>query len=121
MRYQAPRCDDRCIVTAAAVRRAPGARPAALREPWTAPAVHEVNRTALTDLTGMCICRGYGRRPPDGAIPDMGSSAGPTYGEQEGSAWNGRSRCLRYRPLFALDPFGDPERCLLRFGNVHGG
>jgi hypothetical protein len=79
----------------------------------------EANLTALADLSGMWIDRVHGRRPPDGIILDMDSSESPTYGEQEGSAWNGHFRCTCYHPLFVFNQFGDLERCLLRPGNVH--
>jgi hypothetical protein len=79
----------------------------------------EANLTALADLSGTWIDRVHGRRPPDGIILDMDSSESPTYGEQEGSAWNGHFRCTCYHPLFLFNQFGDLERCLLRPGNVH--
>ena len=49
----------------------------------------------------------------------MDSSESPTYGEQEGSAYNGPFGCTRYHPLFVFNQFGDVERCVLRPGNVH--
>ena len=51
----------------------------------------EANLVALTDLSGAWIDRVHRRRPPDGIILDMDSSESPTYGQQEGSAWNGHS------------------------------
>jgi Transposase DDE domain group 1 len=80
----------------------------------------EANLAALTDLSGAWIDRVHGRRPPDGIILDMDSSESPTYGEQEGSAYNGHFRCSCYHPLFLFNQFGDLERCLLRPGHVHG-
>ena len=50
---------------------------------------------------------------------DMDSSESPTYGEQEGSAYNGHFGCTCYHPLFVFNQFGDLERCALRSGNVH--
>jgi hypothetical protein len=44
----------------------------------------------------------------------MDSSESPTYGEQEGSAYNGHFGCTCYHPLFVF-----VERCVLRPGNVH--
>src|SRR5687767_13009954 len=79
----------------------------------------EVNLAALADLSGSWIDRVHRCRPPDGIILDMDSSESPTYGEQEGSAWNGHFRCSCYHPLFVLNQFGDLERCALRPGNVH--
>ena len=75
---------------------------------------------ALTDLSGAWIDRVHARKPPDGIILDLDSSESPTYGEQEGAAWNGHFRCSCYHPLFLFNQFGDLESCLLRPGNVHG-
>ena len=49
----------------------------------------------------------------------MDSSESPTYGEQEGSAYNGHFSCTCYHPLFVFNQLGDLERCALRPGNVH--
>ena len=49
----------------------------------------------------------------------MDSSESPTYGEQEGSAYNGHFGCTCYHPLFVFNQLGDLERCALRPGNVH--
>ena len=49
----------------------------------------------------------------------MDSSVSPTYGEQEGSAYNGHFGCTCYHPLFVFNQFGDLERCALRSGNAH--
>jgi Transposase DDE domain group 1 len=49
----------------------------------------------------------------------MDSSVSPTYGEQEGSAYNGPFGCTCYHPLFVFNQFGDLERCALRSGNAH--
>ncbi len=59
------------------------------------------------------------RRPPRCIVLDMDSSESPTYGEQEGSAYNGHFGCTCYHPLFVFNQFGDLERCALRPGNVH--
>ena len=50
---------------------------------------------------------------------DIDSSESPTYGEQEGSAYNGHFGCTCYHPLFLFNQLGDVERCALRSGNVH--
>ena len=47
---------------------------------------------------------------------DMDSSESPTYGEQEGSAYNGHFGCTCYHPLFVFNQLGDVERCALRSG-----
>jgi hypothetical protein len=78
----------------------------------------EANLAALTALSGAWIDRVHVRRPPDGIILDIDSSESPTYGEQEGSAWNGHFRCTCYHPLFVFNQFGDLERCVLRPGNA---
>jgi hypothetical protein len=48
----------------------------------------------------------------------MDSSESPTYGEQEGSAYNGHFGCTCYHPLFVFNQFGDVERSPCS-GNVH--
>jgi hypothetical protein len=58
-------------------------------------------------------------RPPKIIVLDMDSSESPTYGKQEGSAYNGHFGCTCYHPLFVFNQFGDLERCALRPGNVH--
>jgi hypothetical protein len=47
-------------------------------------------------------------------VLDMDSSESPTYGDQEGSAYNGHFGCTRYHPLFVFNQRGDVERCALR-------
>src|SRR5215204_3373889 len=79
----------------------------------------EANLAALAALSGAGIDRGHQRRPPDGVILDLDSSESPTFGQQEGSAWNGHVRRTCYHPLFVFNQFGDLERCALRPGNVH--
>jgi hypothetical protein len=79
----------------------------------------EANLAALTDLSGAWIDRVHRRRPPDGIILDLDSSESPTFGQQEGSAYNGHFGCTCYHPLFVFNQFGDLERCMLRPGNVH--
>jgi hypothetical protein len=77
------------------------------------------NLSALTDLSGRWIDRVHARRPVRGIVLDMDSSVSPTYGDQEGSAYNGHFSCTCYHPLFVFNQFGDLERCALRPGNVH--
>jgi len=52
-------------------------------------------------------------------VLDLDSSESPTYGEQEGSAYNGHFGRTCYHPLFVFNQLGDVERCALRPGNVH--
>ena len=77
------------------------------------------NLAALADLAGEWIDKVHQRRPPRMIVLDMDSSESPTYGEQEGSAYNGHFGCTCYHPLFVFNQFGDVERCVLRPGNVH--
>src|SRR5271170_775962 len=77
------------------------------------------NLVALADLSGRWIDRGHSRRPPNGIVLDMDSNVSPTYGEQEGTAYNGHFACTCYHPLFVFNQYGDLERSALRPGNVH--
>jgi hypothetical protein len=77
------------------------------------------NLVALADLQGQWIDKVRRRRPPKTIVLDMDSSESPTYGEQEGSSYNGHFACTCYHPLFVFNQFGDVERCALRPGNVH--
>jgi Transposase DDE domain group 1 len=77
------------------------------------------NLAALADLPGQWIDKVHRRRAPKRIVLDMDSSESPTYGEQEGSAYNGHFACTCYHPLFVFNQFGDVERCVLRPGNVH--
>jgi hypothetical protein len=63
--------------------------------------------------------RDEGRRSPKDIVLDMDSSVSPTYGDQEGTVYNGHFACTCYHPLFVFKQFGDLERCALRRGNVH--
>jgi hypothetical protein len=77
------------------------------------------NLAALTDLPGQWIDKVHRRRSPKTIVLDMDSNENPTYGEQEGSTYNGHFTCTCYHPLFVFNQFGDVERCALRPGNVH--
>ena len=77
------------------------------------------NLAALADLPGDWIDTVNRRRPPKMIVLDMDSSESPTYGAQEGSAYNGHFGCTCYHPLFVFNQLGDLERCALRSGNVH--
>ncbi len=77
------------------------------------------NLAALSDLGGTWIDRVHDRRPPKTIVLDIDSSVSPTFGERQGSAWNGHFRCTCYHPLFVFNQFGDLERCALCPGNVH--
>ena len=77
------------------------------------------NLAALADLPGQWIDNVHTRRPPKTIVLDMDSSESPTYGEQEGSAYNGHFGCTCYHPLFVFNQLGDVEQCALRPGKVH--
>src|SRR5262245_5885034 len=77
------------------------------------------NRTALADLSGRWIDRVQGTRARTTLVLDIDSSVSPTYGAQEGTAYNGHFACTCYHPLFVFNQDGDLERCALRPGNVH--
>src|SRR5271169_5011136 len=65
------------------------------------------NLAALVDLPGQWIDTVHRRRPPRIVVLDMDSSESPTYGEQEGSAYNGHFGCTCYHPLFVFNQLGD--------------
>src|SRR5947209_8654095 len=77
------------------------------------------NFATLADLSGQWIDTVHRRRPPRIVVLDMDSSESPTYGGQEGSAYNGHFGCTCYHPLFVFNQLGDVRRCALRSGNVH--
>jgi hypothetical protein len=77
------------------------------------------NLKALTKLSGRWIDRLQGHRAMRELVLDMDSSVSETYGEQEGTAYNGHFGCTCYHPLFCFNQFGDVEGTLLREGNVH--
>ena len=80
---------------------------------------NDENLAALADLSGMWIDRVHDHDPPRRVVLDMDSSVSPTFGEQEGTAYNGHFGCTCYHPLFVFNQFGDLEHCALRPGNVH--
>jgi Transposase DDE domain group 1 len=61
----------------------------------------------LADLPGNWIDTVHQRRPPKMIVLDMDSSESPTYGAQEGSAYNGHFGCTCYHPLFVFNQLGD--------------
>jgi len=79
---------------------------------------HPDNLDALMAMPGQWVDRIRQRRPTDKLILDMDSSVSPTYGQQEGTAYNGHFGCECYHPLFLFNQDGDLERALLRSGNV---
>ena len=77
------------------------------------------NLKALTKMSGKWIDRLRERQPMRELILDMDSSVSETYGEQEGTAFNGHFGGTCYHPLFCFNQFGDVEQSLLRDVNVH--
>ena len=71
------------------------------------------------NLPGKWVDRVLRHKPIHRLILDLDSSASPTHGHQEGSAYNGHFACTCYHPLFCFNQHGDVERALLRKGNVH--
>src|SRR6478752_6364221 len=74
------------------------------------------NLAALAELPGQWIDKVHQQRPPKMIVLDMDSSESPTYGEQEGSAYNGHFGCTCYHPLFVFNELGNVERCGLPNG-----
>jgi hypothetical protein len=79
---------------------------------------HPDNLAALMAMLGQWVDRIRQRRPMKKLILDMDSSVSETYGQQEGSMYNGHFACECYHPLFIFNQDGDVERALLRNGNV---
>lgn len=77
------------------------------------------NLELLMNLVGEWVHRVHQLKSLKYIILDMDSSVSPTYGNQEGSAYNGFFERTCYHPLFCFNQFGDLERALLRNGNVH--
>jgi hypothetical protein len=62
------------------------------------------NLAALADLTGQWIDTVHTRRPPRIVVLDMDSSESPTYGEQEGSAYNRSLQLHLLPPTVRIQP-----------------
>src|SRR5262249_41120213 len=75
------------------------------------------NLKYLMDLSGKWIDQVHRHRKLTNLILDMDSSVSETYGQQQGSAYNGHFGCTCYHPLFLFNQFGDLERVMLRRGN----
>ena len=61
------------------------------------------------DTNGVWVDRVHQRKLPKQIILDMNSSVSPTYGSQEGPAYNGYFECTCYHPLFCFNQFGDKD------------
>jgi hypothetical protein len=63
----------------------------------TAFLASDANLVTLADLSRRWIDRVHGRRPPNGIVLDMDSSVSPTFGDQEGTAYNGHFAGIYWR------------------------
>ncbi|MDP7348714.1 MAG: IS1380 family transposase, partial [Phycisphaeraceae bacterium] len=79
---------------------------------------HLHNLAALMNMPGQWVGMIRQRCPIRKLILDMDSSVSETYGQQEGTAYNGHFGCECYHPLFIFNQDGDVERAMLRAGNV---
>ena len=76
------------------------------------------NLSELMALPGKWVDGVRRAKPIKKLILDLDSSVSETYGQQEGSAYNGYFRCECYHPVFCFNQDGDVEAALLRNGNV---
>ena len=76
------------------------------------------NLATLMNMSGQWVDAIHQRRPIRKLILDMDSSVSETYGDQEGTAYNGHFACECYHPLFLFNQDGDVEYAKLRQGNV---
>ncbi|MDP6719832.1 MAG: IS1380 family transposase, partial [Pirellulaceae bacterium] len=76
------------------------------------------NLAALMALSGKWIDCVRLAKPIKKLILDLDSSVSETYGQQEGSVYNGYFRCECYHPIFCFNQDGGVEAALLRSGNV---
>ena len=79
---------------------------------------HLHNLAALMTMPGEWVDLIRQRHSLKKLILDMDSSVSETYGQQEGTAYNGHFGCECYHPLFLFNQDGDVELALLRNGNV---
>ena len=77
------------------------------------------NLKTLMNQPGHWVDEVHKHKPIEEIILDIDSSDSPTFGRQEGSAYNGHFGYTCYHPLFIFNQFGDIERALLRHGNVY--
>lgn len=77
------------------------------------------NFKELSGLPGAWVGCVHKRAGLNKLILDLDSSESETYGQQEGSAYNGHFGCTCYHPLFCFNQLGDLEGAMLREGNVH--
>ena len=75
--------------------------------------------SALTSLSGHWIDCVHGRRLLRSIVLDMDSSVSPTYGDQEGTAYNGHFACTCYHPAVRVQSVRRPRTVCAGPGNVH--
>ncbi len=85
----------------------------------TAVLAQSENLAVLASLSGKWNGRLRERRPMQELVLDVDSSVSGTYGQQEGTAYNGHFGCTCYSPLFCFNQSGDVGGSQLRSGNVH--
>ena len=76
------------------------------------------NLSELMALPGKWVDGVRRTKPIKKLILDLDSSVSETYGQQEGSAYNGYFRCECYHPVFCFNQDGDVEGAMLRNDNV---
>lgn len=108
----------RCVTSGKAMKRS-AASTSVMSRFETEILTQPENLEFLMSLSGVWVDKVHQRKLLKHIILDMDSSVSPTYGNQEGSAYNGFFECTCYHPLFCFNQFGDLERALLRNGNVH--
>lgn len=70
------------------------------------------NVRSLMTLPGKLVDRAQEHRPLKSLTLDMDSSVSETYGEQQGTAYNGHFACTCYHPLFVFNQHGDLENTM---------
>lgn len=60
------------------------------------------------------------RRAGTALVLNIDSRVSPTYGAQQGTAYNDHFACTRYHPLFVFNSTGDLQRCALRSARQPG-
>ncbi len=77
------------------------------------------NLKTLMALSGRWIDKAHQRKPLKELILDMDSSVSETYGDQQGTEYNGHFECTCYHPLFLFNQRGDVEWAMLRRRKHH--
>jgi len=77
------------------------------------------NVKSLMSLPGKFVDKVHAHKKLNKLILDMDSSVSETYGQQQGSAYNGHFSCNCYHPLFLFNQYGDVESAMLRRGSNH--